>query len=51
MMFDGEKVELIRKLLDNYWENDSVSEDRAVTMLSVIDVIVGDKKEKENAED
>lgn len=46
MMFDSEKVELIRKLLENYWETASVSEDSAVTMLSVIDVIVGDKKEK-----
>lgn len=50
-MLDSEKVELIDKLLRDFWECANVSEDSAIAMLNAIATVVNFKrKDKENAD-
>ena len=44
-MTDNVKIDLIRNLLVNYWENVTTSEDSALALISAIATVIDFKKE------
>ena len=43
-MFDSEKIDLIREMIKEFWDNGNVSEDSAICMLNAIATVIDFKR-------
>jgi hypothetical protein len=46
-IYDSQKIDIIKAMMKEFWENRSVTEDGALTMLLMVDVVAGFDGEEE----